>query len=486
LDIAAPTVVALETSSAWILILAVSLVTFPIVLLLRRLIDRPGGVASGVLLSLPLALPVVIGIAFHGAALPEVAVLRPIGESLISGAGKGLFDLLVFTDEAGGIVVPYALWGSPGPYLFLIGVSVSSVMVLRRLAGAVSVHRLIGRCLPIEESEHEDVAHTVSRLAAAAGVRRSPEVLLMPPGHPGACVAAGRRYRLLISSEAIEELNEDELEGLLAHEIAHLGSRDVPVVVVGGFLRDVVAWNPVGHLAFRKLTADREFEADRRAAALTGKPLAVASGLLKVYEMTRRCRLLAGPSVPFVRRRSKVSRRVHRLLAIADGGGVALRRSGYGPHLVAAALVAVLAMQVGARIGGQSDSAFAIVLGGPEIADVDVWEARAKTHSEPHKGRTQASGEGRSKPLEAEKRSLSLKDPRLTENLAVSVQDVPRWVDRMTRMAGRAGVSEAAVRAELQQSWHAVPVFSGPVGGGVSVYRMEHDLNDEVFGRALP
>jgi Zn-dependent protease with chaperone function len=483
LDIAAPTVVALETSSAWILILAVSLVTFPVVLLLRRVIDRPGGVASGILLGLPLALPVIVGIAFHGAALPEVAVLRPIGESLVNGAGKGLFDLLVFTDEAGGIVVPYALWGSPGPYLFLIGVSVSSIMVLRRLAGAVSVHRLCARCVPIDESEHRDVAQVVARLAAAAGIRRPPRVLLLPPGRPGAFVVAGRHYRLLISSSAIEALDRDELEGLVAHELAHVASRDVPLMVVSGFLRDVVAWNPVGHLAFRKLTTDREFEADRRAAAITGKPLAVASGLLKVYELSRRRGLLAGTAVPFVRRRTRVSRRVHRLLAIADGGGVALRRSGYGAYLVAAALVAVLAMQVGARIGGQADAAFAIVLGGPEIADVDVWDAKPAPAT--HKGRTQPSGEGRSKPLEAEKRSLSMKDPRLTESVALSVKDVPRWVNRMTRMAGRAGISEAAVRAELQQSWHAVPVFSGPVGGGLSVYRMEHDLHDEVFGRAL-
>jgi heat shock protein HtpX len=486
LDIAAPTVVALETSSAWILILAVSLLTFPVVLLLRRLIDRPGGVASGILLSLPLVLPVVVGIAFHGAALPEVAVLRPIGESLVSGAGKGLFDLLIFTDEAGGVVVPYALWGSPGPYLFLFGVSVSSIMVLRRLVGAVSIHRLIARCIPIEESEHAHVAPIVERLARAAGLRQPPELLLMPPGYPGACVAAGRRYRLLISGEAVEALTRPELEGLLAHEIAHVRSKDVPVMILGGFLRDIVAWNPIGHLAFRKLTSDREFEADRRAASLTGKPLAVASGLLKVYEMSCRRGPLVRAAIPFVRRKAKVSGRVERLLALADGGGVALRRSGYGPHLVAAALVAALAMQVGANIGGESESAFAIVLGGPEIADVDVWEARAKTGHQPEHGRTQASGEGRSRPLEAQKRSLSLKDPRLTENLAVSVQDVPRWVKRMTRMAGRAGVSEAAVRAELQQSWHAVPVFQGPAGGGLSVYRMEHDLHDEVFGRVLP
>lgn len=477
---AAPTVVALETNSAWILILAVSLVTFPVVLLLRRLINRPGGVASGILLALPLILPVVAGLAFHRAVLPEVAILRPVGQSLVSGAGKGLFDLLVFTDEKGGILVPYALWGSPGPYLLLIGISVTSMMLLRRLLGAVSMRRLLSRCRAPDDRCPGLVA-TVERLSTEAGLRRAPRVLLLPPGRSGAFVVAGRRYRLLISEDIVSGLSPDELEGLLAHEIAHVDSRDVGLMVVGGLLRDLVAWNPIGHLAYRRLTAQREFEADTRAAGLTGKPLAVASGLLKVYELARGAPP-AGAAVPFVRRKARVSKRIHRLLALADQG-TTVARGGYAPYLLAAALVAALGIQVGARVGGQSDSAFAIVVGGPEISDVDVWDSGGLQASK--KGPTKASGEGRARPLEAQKRPLSLKDPRLTENVAVSVQDVPRWVRTITRMAGRAGISEAAVRAELQRSWQATPVFSGPIGGGLSVYRMEHDLHDEVFGKAL-
>ncbi len=46
---AAPTIVTIETNSAWVVIVAVSLVTFPIALFLRRLIDRPGALASSLL-----------------------------------------------------------------------------------------------------------------------------------------------------------------------------------------------------------------------------------------------------------------------------------------------------------------------------------------------------------------------------------------------------------------------------------------------------
>ncbi len=67
---AAPTILALETDSAWVIVVAVSLVTLPAAMLLRRLIARPGGAAAGVLLALPLFLPVVAALAFQRAVLP--------------------------------------------------------------------------------------------------------------------------------------------------------------------------------------------------------------------------------------------------------------------------------------------------------------------------------------------------------------------------------------------------------------------------------
>ncbi|MGH2820048.1 MAG: hypothetical protein ACRDJ5_05285 [Actinomycetota bacterium] len=44
---ASPTILAVETDSAWAVVLVVSLVTLPTVLVLRRLINRPGGAAAG-------------------------------------------------------------------------------------------------------------------------------------------------------------------------------------------------------------------------------------------------------------------------------------------------------------------------------------------------------------------------------------------------------------------------------------------------------
>ena len=78
-----PTILALQADSAWFVIVAVSLVTLPVVLLLRRLIDRPGGLASGILLSLPLALPLVAAVLYGHPVLPEIAVLRPALQAVL-------------------------------------------------------------------------------------------------------------------------------------------------------------------------------------------------------------------------------------------------------------------------------------------------------------------------------------------------------------------------------------------------------------------
>jgi Zn-dependent protease with chaperone function len=275
---AAPTVLAIETDSAWVVILAVSAVTLAAALFLKRLINLPGGLASGLLLSLPLALPIVAALTYTHAVLPEISVWQPIGRAL-KDAPSGLLHLLLVADEKG-VVTPYASSGSAGRWLVLVGLSVSSFMLLRRFIGAALLHRLIARSRPPEGPLADAIEEAVYRLAHDAGLRRAPEVLVLESGATGAFAVGVRHKKVLVSRDVLEGLDPEELEALLAHEIAHLQSHDVSVTFVAGLLRDLVAWNPVGHLAYRRLMEDRELEADRRAAALTSRPLAVASGLI--------------------------------------------------------------------------------------------------------------------------------------------------------------------------------------------------------------
>ena len=464
---AAPTILALETDSAWAVVLAVSAVTLTAAILLRRLIGRPGGFGAGLLLAVPLLLPIVAALVFQRAVLPEIAVLEPVGAALFDRPNRLLHVLLV-TDGASDRVIPYALSGSAGPWLLVIGLGASSFMLLRRLLGTVMVHRLLRQCRPLGKERREAaVRDRVEALAHAVGLRRSPEVLILPPGLSGAFVVGTRRPRILLARGLMQALDQDELEGVLAHEIAHLESRDVPVVVGAGVLRDMVAWNPLAHLAFRRLLTDRELEADRRAAALTGRPLELASGLVKMCRLMRQERLSAAwTGVAFLRPAGRVSRRVNNLLALADGG-TETAGAGRVPYLAAALLVALLGLQAGAKLAAQDASAFAIVVGTTEGVERGLWvpkheRSRALREAE-------AREAGRSQAPQAVARS-----PRYPELLdgIVKEKDLPKWMRTLSRLSARLNLSPTTLRWQGR----AVPLLDQSTVGPISFIRMESQL----------
>jgi Zn-dependent protease with chaperone function len=464
---AAPTILALETDSAWVVVLAVSVVTLPAALLLRRIIGRPGGAASGLLLGLPLLLPVVAGLAYEHAVLPEIAVLRPVGSALGDEPG-GLMHLLFLRDGRSNVVTPYAFSGSAGPWLLVFGVAVSSFMLLRRFVGALLVHRLVVRSRPLRGEGREDAIRTqVAALAGAAGMKTSPEVRILPRGVAGAFAVGARRPRILVAEPLLEVLHEAELEAILAHEVAHLEARDVPLMFGAGVLRDMLAWNPLSHLALRRLLSDREFEADRRAAAMTGRPLDLASGLLKMCELMRGAKHADRSALAFLRSGGKVSRRVAHLIDLADDR-LALRTADRLPYLAAALVVALLGLQAGARLAGQESAALAIVVGTPTETSRGLWVPKHHVAAEPEP--TPHTVRARRRPGQLDLRRTA-RYPELLYG-AVKEKDLPRWINAVSRIADRLNISATTLRWQAR----AVPIFSQPTVGPISILRMESQL----------
>src|SRR5688500_4099000 len=188
-------VLAIETDSAWVVILAVSAVTLAAALLLRRLIGAPGGLSSGLLLARPLALPLVAAVAYTHAVLPEIAVWQPIGRALRDTPGD-LLHLLLVADERTGIVTPYALSGSAGQWVLLVGLSVSSFMLVRRLVGTMLVRRVIARAHPLEGDRGLEIEESVRRISAEAGLKESPTILVLDSGVTGAFALGVRNKRI--------------------------------------------------------------------------------------------------------------------------------------------------------------------------------------------------------------------------------------------------------------------------------------------------
>jgi heat shock protein HtpX len=204
------------------------------------------------------------------------------------------------------------------------------------------------RELPIAEAP---LLHsTVERLAARAGVLK-PKLYLIPDGMPLA-LATGRGptySALAVSSGCLSACPPAELEGVLAHELAHVRHRDVALQTsvavlaasmieasrVGGFLQGALLFvlGPIAaactHLL---LSPKREFEADARAAAICESPHGLAHALLRLEQASELFSFEASPATeplwtfnPFLEEglaalfvtHPKVEERVRRLRALA-------------------------------------------------------------------------------------------------------------------------------------------------------------------------
>lgn len=464
-----PVIFALQPDAASVVVVAVSAVTLALVLVLRRLIQRPGGLASGLLLALPLALPIVAALLFSRFLLPEVTVLRPAMSSLAE-VGHGLGQLMFVRGGRGNILIPYALAGST-PWLLMIGGTLAFLTVLRRAAGIFVMKRLLRRCVPLEDFGRPDVVAMAASLAHSLELRAAPEVLIFRGNEHGAFATAGKRGRILLSDDVLRILDDLELEATIAHEMAHLKARDVRLVAAASFLRDLVAWNPIAHIALRRLKLDRELEADRRAADITGRPLAVATSLLKMCALSHSGGMRVSTALGFGAGRGRVGRRVSNMLAIAEGRAVS-GSSTTLPFFAAAALAAALALQVGGAITKGDRAALAVAWGDSSSEDVRVWTPAAdpryaKTNMAPgdKEGRRRNSGAGR---LPDTTSDLAL----LKSAPAVAAKNLPKWIEAMNRVSRNRGITSTAPGLSTATGWQVHPLISDrPMG--VGVYRIE-------------
>jgi heat shock protein HtpX len=179
-------------------------------------------------------------------------------------------------------------------------------------ADRVVLGMLGARELP--EAEAPALHSTTARLGAVAGVA-TPRLYLLSDGHPRALVA-GRGPRgsaLVVSRGLLGALPPAELEGVIAHELAHVRSRDVlvqsvAVVIaaalvelsrVGGFFSRALLFvlGPVAAAVVHVLLSpQREFAADRAAAALCGSPHGLADALIRLEQAGEMIEFRANPA----------------------------------------------------------------------------------------------------------------------------------------------------------------------------------------------
>lgn len=93
-----------------------------------------------------------------------------------------------------------------------------------------------------------------------------------------------RTPTIVCPKELFEMATPNQLEAILAHEMAHVKRRDYVAQWFYLLLRDVLFYNPALRFCLRKIINSIEFVCDEMAISLTGEPRALAEGLVMISD----------------------------------------------------------------------------------------------------------------------------------------------------------------------------------------------------------
>lgn len=236
--------------------------------------------------------------------------------------------------------------GAP-PWDYLASVAVPAAVALLALGGfgfgivrLALTSRWLTRDATAAPLHVRALAHT---LAITLGVPR-PRVLLRPSDHPQALTWGLGRPTVLLSTWMVNNLDQGELEAVLAHEIGHAARSDYAVNWLASVLRDAFFYVPTSWVAWRQLHTERETACDDLAVAATKRPLALASALAKVWHYA-----LTAPAVPVAQSLTapavSIEGRIERLLKRTESASAkpSVRSSVFG--VGTAALVGLATVQ---------------------------------------------------------------------------------------------------------------------------------------------
>lgn len=174
-----------------------------------------------------------------------------------------------------------------------VGVIMTAGLIIG--GGYLVVVLLFGGCIckkamsvvEIGPEDYPRVWEIVRKVAARAGLR-APRVGIVEEIEPKAFMVGGLgEATLVFSIGLIEVLNEDEIEAVAAHEIAHLKNRDHFFEAAVNALKMVSFFNPFAYLMASKALKEREMLADEFGSKLIDCPAMLGKALIKVWEGIR-------------------------------------------------------------------------------------------------------------------------------------------------------------------------------------------------------
>src|SRR5580704_4294328 len=241
----------------------------------------------------------------------------------LAGAAAGLATSVVLL-IAGCALLGVAAAGGGGAVVAIVIATVLVAAVFAR-CDRLALSAMLAR--PVSEVEQPELYRLVRELSKA-GRLPVPRLYLSPADQPNSfAVGRGPRTATICCTEGLlRALDEAELRGVLAHELAHVSSRDILASSVSAGLATVITFpadlarfarpghsagsgraaagsvvrgagsglglletllmlvlGPVAALVIRlAVTREREYRADATGALLSGDPLALAGALRKI------------------------------------------------------------------------------------------------------------------------------------------------------------------------------------------------------------
>ena len=211
-----------------------------------------------------------------------------------------------------------------GSYLFgiILSVSIGVIYTLIAMNQGDKVILKISKAHEVKKADNPYLVNTVEGLAIAAGIP-APKVYIMNEKAMNAFAVGMKpeKSAIVVTQGLLDNMNRQELEGVIGHEMSHIKNRDTRVMILAAVLAGIIVliadiiiqyfWfgglrggdednnslqilmliiglvliilAPIIALAFRMaISRKREFLADANGAALTRYPEGLASALEKI------------------------------------------------------------------------------------------------------------------------------------------------------------------------------------------------------------
>ncbi len=208
---------------------------------------------------------------------------------------------------------------SPWPARLTIAAGVVWLLGTVLVLGRAAIHvRRFQRLLRFGRTAPPEILAEAATLASRLGLRRCPDVVLLPGAVPPLVWAGWGRPSVYLPEVLLERLDDEQRAALLAHELAHVGRRDHWVRRVELLAVALYWWYPLVWWARHQLQAHEEECCDAWVAAElsprayatailetldflaetgTGVPV-LASGLGRVHALKRRLTLILAGGTP--------------------------------------------------------------------------------------------------------------------------------------------------------------------------------------------